>query len=72
MEKGRPEALEGDFDAFARKASSAASDDDLADGHWITFRTRETPAGHVMRRYPDRRLEMVRIELSPASIAPDE
>lgn len=69
MEKVNPDAIEIDFDAFARKASSAAADQDLADGHWITFRTRDTPAGHVMRRYPDRRVEMVRVHLDPSAVA---
>ena len=72
MKNAKPNPIETDFDAFAREASSAAADQDIADGHWITFRTRDTPTGYVMRRYPDGRVERVLIELGPATVAGGE
>jgi len=58
-----PQALDEEFKRRARKPSGAAAFAMLARGHAVTYRERDTPAGYVLRRHPDGRIETVKVDL---------
>ncbi len=66
-----PQALDEDFKRRARRTSGDAANGLLARGRSVSYREKDTPAGHVIRRHPDGRIETVRIDLgqSKASVA---
>lgn len=57
------EQLEKMFEERAKKPSGLAAQRDLEAGHWISYRERDTPKGHVLRKYPSGRIEMVKVNL---------
>lgn len=59
-----PQALDEEFKRRARTPSAAAAMAMLARGQSISYREPDTPAGHVIRRHPDGRTEVVRIDLT--------
>lgn len=64
-----PEALDEAFKRRARLTSRDAADGMLARGRMVSYREEGTPAGHVVRLYPDGRLETVKIDLDSANTA---
>lgn len=50
----------------ARKSSGRAANQLLSSGFAVSYREMDTPVGCVLRRYPDGRIETVRIELGRA------
>lgn len=64
MPETTPEQIERAFEERAVKPSGLAAERDLAAGHWIAFREKDTPAGHVLRRYPSGLIEMVKVDLA--------
>lgn len=58
-----PRSLDEEFIRRAKKPSKAAAMAMLARGHSIAYLERDTPAGHVIRRHPDGRIELVKINL---------
>ena len=60
-----PDALDESFKRRSRIASRDAANGLLARGRAVSYRDKDTPAGHVMRRHPDGRIETVRIDLGP-------
>ncbi|HEX8486117.1 hypothetical protein [Sphingomonas sp.] len=67
LDRPSPQALDEDFKRRARLASRDAADGLLARGRAVSYRENDTPAGHVIRRYPDGRTETVKIDLSTAT-----
>lgn len=62
-----PQALDEEFKRRARRASGEAAEGLLARGRTVSYRAMDTPAGHVIQRHPDGRLETVRIDLGAAT-----
>jgi len=63
MNNQTPQSLDEDFKRRARVISRDAANGLLARGRTVSYREKDTPAGHVIRRYPDGRIETVRIDL---------
>lgn len=57
-------ALDTRLKMRARMPSSANSSSLLARGRAVTYRDANTPAGCVLRKYPDGHIETLRIDLS--------
>ncbi|WP_375403015.1 hypothetical protein [uncultured Sphingomonas sp.] len=64
-----PQALDENFKRRARLTSRDAADSLLARGRTVSYREQDTPAGHVVRRHPDGRIETVKIDLGSATSA---
>ncbi len=58
-----PQALDEGFKRRARQPSGEAAKRILARGRAVFYREGDTPPGHVVRRHPDGRTEIVRIDL---------
>ena len=58
-----PQSLDEEFKRRARKPSGAAAMATLARGRPITYRNNDTPPGHVIRKHPDGRTELVKVDL---------
>ena len=58
-----PEALDQRFKQRAHNPNGDAALARLAQGNPVTYRERSTPAGHVLRKHPDGRIELVRVDL---------
>lgn len=54
------------FDRALRAPSEEAARSMLARGRYVTYLERDTPAGHVVREYPDGTRNLVRIDLPPS------
>ena len=54
------------FDRALRAPSEEAARSMLARGRYVTYRERDTPAGHVIREHPDGTRDLVRIDLPPS------
>ena len=61
--------FEAAFDRALRAPSEEAVRSMLARGRYVTYRERDTPAGHVVREYPNGTRNLVRIDL-PQSLRP--
>lgn len=59
-----PQALDEDFKRRARRTSGDAAARLLARGRAVSYREKDTPAGHVIRKHPDGRIEVVKIDLA--------
>ncbi|EEQ2490346.1 hypothetical protein GSG79_004268 [Escherichia coli] len=55
---------------FERQDNSAVLEN-LAAGHPVVFREPNTPAGHVIRKYPDGRRELLRYERGTPIVVKD-
>ena len=64
MTQKTPQDIERAFEESAKNPSDLAARRDLAAGHWIAFREMDTPAGHVLHRYPDGGIEVVKADLA--------
>lgn len=69
IDRPTPQALDENFKRRARLTSRDAADGLLARGRAVSYRENDTPAGHVIRRYPDGRVETVKIDLGSATAA---
>lgn len=58
-----PQALDENFKRRARRDSGDAANRLLARGRTVSYREMDTPAGHVICKHPDGRVEIVRIDL---------
>ncbi|WP_174293007.1 hypothetical protein [Sphingomonas bacterium] len=58
-----PQMIDAEFKRRARTVSRAAVDGLLARGRVVSYRESDTPAGNVLRRHPDGRVETVEIHL---------
>jgi hypothetical protein len=58
-----PDALNEEFARRARATSNEAALETLSRGYPITYREKDTPPGHVIRKHPDGRTELVKVEL---------
>jgi hypothetical protein len=58
-----PQALDDDFKRRARRTNGDAAARLLAGGRAVSYREKDTPAGHVLRKHPDGRIEIVKIDL---------
>lgn len=63
MTNRTPQSLDEDFKRRARVTSRDAADRLLARGRIVSYREKDAPAGHVIRRHPDGRIETVGIDL---------
>lgn len=64
--EGRPD-FEAEFDEAIRLPSEAAANAMLVRGRYIAYREADTPPRHVVREYPDRRREIVKVDLTDAT-----
>ena len=67
IDTSTPQSIDENFKRRARLTSRAAADGLLARGRAVSYREDNTPAGHVIRRYPDGRIELVKIDLGLAT-----
>lgn len=67
IHRSTPQAIDETFKRRARLTSRAAADGLLARGRTVSYREKDTPAGHVIRRHPDGRIELVKIDLGLAA-----
>lgn len=63
MDTARVEAFEVEFDRSVRHDDDSVSKALLAAGRPIHIRRPDTPPHHVVRKYPDGREELVRIDV---------
>ena len=56
------ETFEEEFDRLIREDDGSAADEILASGQPISIAREDTPAGHVIRLYPDGHEELVRVD----------
>ncbi len=59
-----PQMLDEEFKRRARVPNGAAAMAMLARGHPVVYRENDTPAGHIIRRHPNGRTEVVKIDLT--------
>ena len=69
IDRPTPQALDEHLKRRARLTNRDAADGLLARGRAVSYRENDTPAGHVIRRYPDGRIEIVKIDLGSAAAA---
>ena len=65
-----PQALDENFKRRSRHASGEAAEGLLARGRTVSYREKDTPAGHVIHRHPDGRIEIVLIDLGVSGSHP--
>ena len=58
-----PQALDEEFKRRARQDSGEAARRLLARGRTVSYLDKDTPAGHVKRKHPDGRIEIVKVDL---------
>ena len=61
--RSTPQALDENFKRRAKKTSGDAARTMLARGRAVSYREKDTPAGYVIRKHPDGRIETVKIDL---------
>ena len=61
------ETFEEEFDRLIREDDGSAADEILASGQPISIAREDTPAGHVIRLYPDGREEIARVDREAAA-----
>ena len=67
IEKSSPRTIDENFKRRAPPTSRAAADGLLACGRTVSYREKDTRPGHVIRRHPDGRIELVKIDLGLAA-----
>lgn len=58
------EELEKMFEEKAKHPSGLSAKRDLSLGHWISYREKDTPPGHVLRKHPGGRIELIKVDLA--------
>lgn len=63
-----PQALDEELKRRSRADNGDAARRLLARGRTVSYLDRDTPAGHVIRKHPDGRLELVKVELGTKNL----